>query len=468
MKLARCITFIFVFTSLCSNAQNRFLSRWLNDTILQPATVGFMLKALNNDSIYYDINAKKVLAPASTQKLISTAIALHHFGAAHTFKTKLAYTGEIRDGVLRGDIYVFPNHNPTLASERFGKDLTEITSVIKSWLSDNKIVSIGGGIKVIDSTITQQTLPNTWIWEDIGNYYGANPSGTVVNENKIEVYFESTAAGKATKIIKTVPDLPQVKIINRVRASTQNKDLAYAYGGPHARTMTIHGTIPANRKSFKVKIALQSPQKALAFMIHDALKKDQIVLKGKYHATAKPKKPHTFFGEINSAAVTEIINKTNTYSVNILAEKLLTNAHKSSNHKVSLNDFVKSYLTTHFNTPTNGLHIYDGSGLSRFNAISAEQLVNLLSYLSNNETYVNSLPIAGESGTIKSFLKNSSFNGSVRCKSGSMQGVKSYAGYIKTTSGKHFAFAIIINNAEASNYQVTKKIEELINHIGGL
>ena len=55
-------------------------------------------------------------------------------------------------------------------------------------------------VKVIDPTLTAETLPRTWIWEDIGNYYGANPAGTIINENILELEFKSGAPGEPTEL----------------------------------------------------------------------------------------------------------------------------------------------------------------------------------------------------------------------------------------------------------------------------
>ena len=132
----------------------------------------------------------------------------------------------------------------------------------------------------------------------------------------------------------------------------------------------------------------------------------------------------------------------------------------------SMGIWAKDYLANKLNISVAGMQLKDGSGLSRFNAISSQQLVELLIVMKDNKAFQNSLPTARKSGTVKSFLKNSSLN--VRCKSGSMQGVRSYAGYMSTTSGRKFAFSIIINNAEVKGSNVKKKIEELLIHVGGL
>ena len=443
-----------------------YLNTWLSDEMLQPATVSLAVYDLDSNEYVLQHNSQKVLPAASVQKLITTTIALKTLGSDHQFETILAYTGDIKDGILRGDIYIFPNFNPTLANKRFGKNISEITGAIKSWLAKNNVKVIAG-IKVVDPTMKSETLPRTWIWEDIGNYYGANPCGTVLNENILELYFESGAAGEPTKVVKTIPDLPLLRVTNRVLSSEKNRDLAYAFGGPYERGLVVEGTIPANRKNFKVKAALQNPQKALAYLVYEELKKSPfLTIKGKYGTLEKNKRPYKQFGVVKSASVKDIVKKTNHKSINILAENLLQNSHMHSGFQKTVGIWAKDYLANNLNINVAGMQLKDGSGLSRFNAISSQQLVELLIVMKDNKAFQNSLPTARKSGTVKSFLKNSSL--SVRCKSGSMQGVRSYAGYMSTTSGRKFAFSIIINNAEVKGSNVKKKIEELLIHVGGL
>lgn len=462
------VLLLFIPILLLSAGAVNSVNEWLNDPILQPATVSLTVYDLDEAKYILEHNSQKVLPAASTQKIISTAIAMKSLGVDHQFETHLAYTGEIQGDILKGDIYIFPNHNPGLANKRFGEDLTNITDKIYQFLNE-KGIKIIGGVKVIDSTLTKQTLPSTWIWEDIGNYYGANPTGTIINENMIEVYFESGAAGKRTNIIKTVPDLPGLKIKNRVVGANNNRDLAYAYGGPYESGLVIDGTIPANRKNFKVKVALQNPQKALAYLIYNQLKSDKkILVKGKYSAYDQPKKRYTKFGIIKSPDVATIAKSTNHKSVNILAENLLQNSYLFAQSEKEIGRWAKQYLKNNMKVDVTGMQLKDGSGLSRFNAISSKQLVQVLIEMKGYDSFYYSLPIAGESGTVKSFLKSTMLKGKVRCKSGYMQGIKSYAGYIKTTKGKNLAFSVIVNNANASAYQTQKKIESLLQYIGDL
>jgi D-alanyl-D-alanine carboxypeptidase/D-alanyl-D-alanine-endopeptidase (penicillin-binding protein 4) len=79
--------------------------------------------------------------------------------------------------------------------------------------------------------------------------------------------------------------------------------------------------------------------------------------------------------------------------------------------------------------------------------------------------FYNSLPTAGVSGTLKNLCKNQAGQNRIKAKSGTMTRIKSYAGYVKTTSNKNLAFAIVVNNSTYSRRELKSKIEQLLNAI---
>jgi D-alanyl-D-alanine carboxypeptidase/D-alanyl-D-alanine-endopeptidase (penicillin-binding protein 4) len=114
--------------------------------------------------------------------------------------------------------------------------------------------------------------------------------------------------------------------------------------------------------------------------------------------------------------------------------------------------------------------INDGSGLSRTNAISAQNFIDLLTYMHKNgsKDFERTLPTAGESGTLKNLCKGQAGQGRIMAKSGTMSKVKSYAGYVNTKSGKKLAFAIIVNNHANSSSALTTQMESVLNAMASL
>ena len=102
------------------------------------------------------------------------------------------------------------------------------------------------------------------------------------------------------------------------------------------------------------------------------------------------------------------------------------------------------------------------------NAINADFFVQLLIYMKKKAKYPNSffasLPVAGMSGTVASFLSGTGLSGKAYVKSGSMERVQNYGGYIQHRN-KWYAFCVMINNFEGDRSTVKKQIGELLNDV---
>jgi D-alanyl-D-alanine carboxypeptidase/D-alanyl-D-alanine-endopeptidase (penicillin-binding protein 4) len=111
-----------------------------------------------------------------------------------------------------------------------------------------------------------------------------------------------------------------------------------------------------------------------------------------------------------------------------------------------------------------GLNYIDGSGLSRSNLVSPIAQVKFLTGLMNEKfykTYLDTLPIGGQTGTLKKMF-NGNGNGQIFAKTGTLNKVKTLAGYMKTNSGKTLVFSLLINNYAGSVDQVKSKMEQLL------
>jgi D-alanyl-D-alanine carboxypeptidase len=112
-----------------------------------------------------------------------------------------------------------------------------------------------------------------------------------------------------------------------------------------------------------------------------------------------------------------------------------------------------------------GINFDDGNGLSRNNAVSPQHLVELLNVMRNSayfSVFYSSLPVAGYTGTMRKALLGTAAAGLVHAKTGTIAGVKSWAGYVSTHNGRNLIFAIIVNNYTCRQKVVKKKVEEVM------
>lgn len=483
------IILLFILYNFCHFSIAQTLTK---SQILQKKLNSFLKQeGLQNASFsacVFDVKSKKVIAsknqnlslvPASTTKLISTATALEILGKDFQFETKIQYDGTINEqGILNGNIYIKGGGDPALGSERFEDFYQNFLENWRDTLLKLGIKKINGAI-VGDATIfDSQSIPDTWLWGDMGNYYGAGPSGLSVYDNTYFIYLKSENKNNGwTKIVEIEPKIPNLNFKNELKASDINKDLAYIYGAPLDFERTLRGTIPKNRSRFKIKGSIPDPALLIAQQLQKTLEDTGIVIMKKATtmqlSNPEIKTRKTIF-ITSSPTLSEIIKLTNTKSVNLYAEHLVKyigwHENKNPSTKEST-DFIQDFWQEK-GINTTGFYLNDGSGLSRHNVLTSKQLAELLVYMKTEgkyfESFENSLAIAGKTGTLKSLCKGTYAANNLKGKSGYMSRVRSYAGYVKTKSGKELAFALVLNNYTCTAYQAKKKLEKLMVQISEL
>ncbi|MEP7142252.1 MAG: D-alanyl-D-alanine carboxypeptidase, partial [Ferruginibacter sp.] len=129
-------------------------------------------------NVVFDKNGELGLAPASCQKVITSVSAFELLGKGFQYKTYVDYDLQINRGVLEGNLYLTGRGDPTLGSNRWNTTSEELVlKKILGILRKNRIQSVAGDLVCDDSHFTMEPLPGGWVWEDIGNYYGAGAWG---------------------------------------------------------------------------------------------------------------------------------------------------------------------------------------------------------------------------------------------------------------------------------------------------
>ena len=301
----------------------------------------------------------------------------------------------------------------------------------------------------------------------MGNYYAPGIHGISYLDNTYRLIFRSGSVGTKPEISHTIPEIPGLTIDNYVTATTTKSDNAYFYGAPYSNYRFITGEIPANKAEFAVKGDIPNPALLLAHHFHSRLtesgfsiSESPMVLEGENC------KKFVIYKHL-SPPLTDIITETNVKSNNHYAEYLFkligTKNGLTGTTDRAINN-IKSYWKSK-GLSTDQLFQCDGSGLSPANGVSANFFVELLTYMKNKSQYADvfykSLPVSGESGTLKSLLAKTPLQGKVHAKSGTIERVKSYVGYIETKD-RTLVFAMIVNNPYGSSAAVVNKMEEFL------
>ncbi len=461
-----CLT-LFLTLNIFALTPQEAVYRFTHTPQLQNANISLIVKHVESGKTVMEHRANQMGIPASTTKLVTTATAIELLGKDFRFETPLQHDGSLSGTTLKGNLIILGGCDPTLGSRYMG-DSTYLQQWVKA-VKDAGVKRIEGDIVADASLLGKQGICPKWTWEDMGNYYGSATYALSVNDDICNVHFRTGAAGTQAVLTETEPRIEGLHIDCHVTAANSKSDDAYFYGAPFELQRYVTGTIPANRPDFVSKMDLPNPPLTLANLLKEALTQAGITVTGKtrveWQATKNNTQRRTIY-VVSSPTLEEIISEVNHRSNNHYAEHIYRYLGTRVSQKPDIyagSECIKKFWTD--KVSTDGLLQYDGCGLSPSDAISTKFFVDLLIWEKKKgkafDAFYNSLPIAGENGTVKSLLKGTSLSGKVHCKSGSISGTQCYAGYMERSSGT-YAFAIEVNHFHGSRAAVRQAIEQLL------
>lgn len=415
----------------------------MTDPVLKNATWGFVVYDPKTKKVISSYNENTPLVPASTTKLLTTETAMSMLGENYRWNTQLEYSGSVdENGVLNGNLYIVGSGDPSLGTNKAGAwAYRDIISDFKEGLSREGIKKVNGDI-IIQTALFKgniSKLPENVVWLESNNYY--LPAGTTREINPANeklIVKKSANFSTEKKFFYVSPYNNQMVYADKYEGDgilTTKLPDAPAYLANTFRTTLVKGGIPVTGKVIP-KMTDANPENR------------------KMISTYK------------SPTLGDIIHYTNQHSDNGLAEALLkTVGFQSLGDQTT--ESGRKVVTEHLKKEgfdMMGLNYIDGSGLSRSNNVTPISQVKFLTSLMDEKyykTYFNSLPVGGQSGTLKKMF-NGLGNGQVFAKTGTLNRVKTLAGYMKTNTGKTLVFSLLVNNYSGSVDMVKKRMEKIL------
>ncbi len=457
---------LLIFTSASQSQQlsknlEMAITRLKADSQMKYALVALQVVSSKTGLVVYSYNENVGLAAASSQKVITAAAAYELLGPDYRFKTTLGYSGIISAGTLQGNLFITGYGDPTLGSSRYGSTKSEVfIKKVTNELAANKINTINGSIIIDQENFSIQPTPGGWIWDDIGNYYGAGHFGFNWRENQYDLVLKpGRHEGDGVEVLRTVPELQVTSIINQLSTGKKGSgDHGYIYLAPFSNTAYVMGTVPAGVPEFTISGSFAEPALQFKNELSTVLKKAGIgggfeVKTWLQSIKAKQPllKPTTILYTQKSPSLDSIVYWFLRKSINLYGEGLLK---AIAFEKTGYGDTGQG-LTQLFNfwqskgIDSNAIRMMDGSGLSPQNRITAKSFVQVLNYAKSRPWYpafYDALP---------------TYNG-IKMKSGTIGGAKSFTGYVTDKSGIEYTFAIIVNNYTGPAAQVVNKMYKVL------
>ena len=228
-----------------------------------------------------------------------------------------------------------------------------------------------------------------------------------------------------------------------------------------------------------MNLAIPDPDLYAKQIIKETLKKNGIALKGKiiYGRTpADAKQLAQYQSKELYDLISHMLHESDNLYANILTQQLGFSVMNKGNQKQGV-FAMKKILSEHTNLDLKQMKLADGLG-TRYNLISADQLVSLLTNLYNDPNLqaiiLKALPKAGVSGSLRDRMKKTSLENKVIAKTGSMHDISSLSGYLINTKDKTYIFSIIINNvhkplitAKNLEEQILQKVDDTLSQSEG-
>lgn len=423
-----------------------------SDSQLKHAISSLYVVDAATGKVVIDKNSQIGLAPASTQKVITSVTAFELLGKDYRYKTNFGFS----ENSSSTSLYLIPSGDPTLGSWRW--ESTRADKVLQRLMLSTHMQSqkFSGPVIIHARGWNNEIIPDGWIWQDIGNYYGAGAGILNWRENQFDLLLKSgKRIGDPVEIIGTDPDLYSLKfnsILNSAAKGTGDNAYIYLPAGSNS-TANVRGTIPVNESKFKISGAIQNPAYEFVETVVDSMRvffeSPRYLSSITVYDSLMPELK--IFHIETSPSLDSIIYWFNKKSINLYGEALIkTFAYEKQG--LGSTDSGVAILRKFWEgkgISKHELNMVDGSGLSPLNRVTTHAQVEILKYAKTRDWYpwfYNSLP---------------DYNG-MKMKSGTISGVKGFCGYHKAKGGKEYIFSFLVNNYNGSTSSLVSKMYRVL------
>ena len=474
---------------MCLGLQAQTLQQKVDQAVerepLKGAVVGVMVQDMEGHAVARR-EAGRRMVPASNLKLVTTGTALYALGADFRFETGIGYTGSVdEDGTLHGDVYIVGGGDPTIGlADTVAVRLDALFGRWKSMLKKAGISRIDGRI-IGDGRAYEGHLENqSWSYDDTGTYYGAGCNALCFYENAVDYKVEAGLEGEPVKVTQRYPDTPWMHFGNlTVTGPRGTGNSLYLYTTDLAPYAEMRGTFAVDRKPKMEHFANKYGALTCAYYFWRNLRDSGWDISGGYAdidrggyvrgsdfiPAFKAETPE-IIGKSASPVLSKIARVTLVESDNFYAEAFFRQMGEKASGiavydscRVAVYDILKGLVPGELD----GLRMEDGSGLSRLSTASPAFFTAYLRAMAGTgvfDAFLASLPKPGE-GTLATLLPKlpAAQKARLRLKSGSMDGVLCYSGYVLDEEGRPVrVFSLMVNGATAKTAAVREALGSLI------
>jgi D-alanyl-D-alanine carboxypeptidase/D-alanyl-D-alanine-endopeptidase (penicillin-binding protein 4) len=409
---------------------------------------GIMVVSLTRGDTLFNFNAGTPLMPASTMKMLTTAVALDQLGPKYQFSTDVLYDGTIdSDGTLHGNVYLRGDGDPSLSGRYLQGGPGAPIKFLAQQLAARGIKHVTGEVIGDASAFDDQLVPEGWLTRYLQSGYAARVSALSLNENLVWVTISSSG-------VKLEPATTSIPLTNNVKVvpGTGARLSVRRFGDG---SIIASGTIGSKAGPRRYVYVVEDPARFATGALRASLIEAGIPVDGGVKLGTTPSDA-TKIASIQSPTLDRIISAMNRESINHFAELLLRSAARGPDRKVqgsvaSGRELLRQFFATKVGADSSSLQVFDGSGLSTLDRVTPRGMTQMLGYAHRADWgpwFHASLPVAGESELLRRRMKGSPAQGNLHAKTGTTNDVIGLGGYVTALDGEVIAFSFLYNGAD--------------------
>lgn len=421
---------------------------------------GALVVSLTNGDTLFSVAPDTPLVPASTMKTFTAALALEQLGPDHAFSTDVLRDGVLEsDGTVRGDLILRGDGDPGLSS-RFVRGGPEAPmELLARFVAGAGVTRVEGDIIADASGMEGRRIPEGWLTRYAGAAYAAPFSALSLNENIVIVgVYPATDRSVSVRLEPASSGLDVVSSV-RVVAGRATRVQVRMVGESQ---VVVTGTIGVSAAPHRVQLVVSDPVTFTAGAFAEALRAQGVTVTGTVRIGRTPDAA-TMVTSLQSPPLARLVSVMNRESINHYAEQIFRNAARGADRRgagtaEAANSQLRTFLEQKVGIPGDHVVATDGSGLSVLDRVTPRALVHLMHYAHHApwaSVFHASLPVAGESETLRLRMRNTPAQGNLHAKTGTTNEVISLSGYATAENGEILAFAFLYNGADRWNARET-------------
>tara|TARA_B100000749_G_scaffold279661_1_gene273144 strand:+ start:126922 stop:128427 length:1506 start_codon:yes stop_codon:yes gene_type:complete len=411
----------------------------------------------------YDLNSQSKRVPASLTKVITGAAALRLYPENHKFVTRLMSPHPIKNGVLKGDLYLVGGGNPSFVSENMWDLVNE--------LRRTGVKKIEGQVIVDDSLFDSVRFDPSRTQQRVNRAYDAPVGAMSFNWNSVNVYIRPGSSKGKPASVYIDPENEYYELVNNVTTSggaSASVQLKRVPVGKNKERITVSGKIGLSSDEKVKYMSVLRPDYWSGFNLISFLKQRGIEVQEKVKLGKVPGKSRVL-SDHESKPLSEVVKDMMKFSNNYVAEMLTKNlslmgASKERGTMEGGMHRLQKFLTER-GWKASDFALVNPSGLTRDNRFSAFAMASLLDDLRDEfkiyPEFLTSFPVSGVDGTLKKRLVGESTKGWMRAKTGMLTGVIGLAGFVKSKKRPLFTYVFIFNGKGSQTIRARELSDEI-------